>query len=934
VLLCLLLVPITPKLPATIASATANAAPARFGNLPGSQPALFIANVGQLDAGVRFQVRSQHSTLFLTDDAIWLTVVDPQTLAAPPQQRTGASSQPVAAGEPLRGITAPALRGVNLKLSFVGSNTHLQLEPFARSATHFSFFRGDQASWRADVPVWGGVRYRNLYPGIDLELSGAHGQIEQRLYARPEADLSVVRLRVDGAEAQTIASDFLRLQTAAGEVALPLLQVQSDDAMSVGSSRPEPEIDGTNVRAPFARSNTAASAPAAQNALGIGYSTLFGGTFDDTAADLAVGSDGAAYITGSTFSPDFPTTPGAFDESCGNDEDQTCNYDGKFYYYDTIVTKLNPTGTERVYATFIGGQNGEFGNSIAIDASGAAYITGKTFSPDFPTTARAFDRNCGADGTCSYDSTSGYFADGFVAKLNPTGTSLSYATFLGDLNDDWGNAIVVDSAGAAYITGVTHSPDFPTTTGAFDRNCGTDGTCSYDSSANTVRPDAFITKLNPAGTAPIYSTFLGGSNNDRGFDIAVDQSGEAYLTGNTISDDLPTTVGAYDRACGTDDTCDFDGNDTVYYDAFVAKINVAGTALVYATYLGGKGGDGGFAITLDQAKAAYITGYTFSLSGFPSLPNSFDPSFNGLKDAFVTKLDPAGTALIYSTFLGGSDSDDGRNIVVDSGGSAYITGLTFSTNFPTTQNGYDASFNGADDAFVAQLDPAGTQMTYSTFLGGESADEGYGIGLGSDNNLYVGGLTSSANFPITTGAVYTKATCGSEPSTHACYDIFVVRLASVSAAPEHTRVFLPLSMRLTAIAPDPLCDAYEPNNSRVNSSTPLDLGTTITAKICQKEGLAQPDNLYQDNYRVSTPQPRPLQIKLALPQSLVVHVALAVYDAQALVNPINGCYIDEVRATPFTLNCKIPDAGAYVVRLYSWDGFSEDTQPYTLLVTQ
>jgi hypothetical protein len=272
---------------------------------------------------------------------------------------------------------------------------------------------------------------------------------------------------------------------------------------------------------------------------------------------------------------------------------------------------------------------------------------------------------------------------------------------------------------------------------------------------------------------------------------------------------------------------------------------------------------------------------------------------------------------------------------VDSGGNAYIAGLTFSTNFPTTPDAYDATFNGADDAFVAQLDPAGTQLAYSTLLGGDSTDEAYGIGLGTDNSVYVAGLTSSANFPVTTGAVYTEATCGSEPSTHACYDNFVVKLATVSTAPEHTRVFLPLSMRLTAIAPpDPLCDEYEPNNSRVNSSTPLNLGATITAKVCRKEGLAVPDTLYQDNYRVSTSQSRPLHVKLTLPQSLLVHIALAVYDSEALVSPINGCYIDEVKTTPLTLNCKIPDAGAYVVRIYSWDGFVEEVQPYTLLVTQ
>ena len=164
----------------------------------------------------------------------------------------------------------------------------------------------------------------------------------------------------------------------------------------------------------------------------------------------------------------------------------------------------------------------------------------------------------------------------------------------------------------------------------------------------------------------------------------------------------------------------------------------------------------------------------------------------------------------------------------------------------------------------------------------------------------------------------------------------MVKLAPVvGPAPENTRVFLPLAIRLTFIAPpDPLCDQYEPNNSRVNSSTPINIGTTITAKVCQKEGLPTPDTLYQDNYRVTTTQVRPLQIRLVLPQSLLVHIALAVYDTEALANPITGCYIDEVRTTPFTLNCKIPDAGAYIVRLYSWDGVVENTQPYTLLVTQ
>jgi hypothetical protein len=312
-----------------------------------------------------------------------------------------------------------------------------------------------------------------------------------------------------------------------------------------------------------------------------------------------------------------------------------------------------------------------------------------------------------------------------------------------------------------------------------------------------------------------------------------------------------------------------------------------------------------------------------------------------VKDGFVAKLNPEGSALSYATLLGGSESDDGRSIVVDSGGNAYIAGLTYSGNFPTTPDAHDGSFNGDDDAVVVKLDPAGTQLIYSTYLGGDSTDESYGIGLDGNGNVYTAGLTSSANFPITTGAVYTTGTCGSAgASDHACYDAFVTKLMPlVGPAPQNTTMFLPLAVRLTYIAPpDPLCDQYEPNNSRYTSATPIDLGATITAKICQKEGLPSVDELYQDNYRVSTASHRPLQVKLTLPQSLVTQVALVVYDSGAPKDPIGGCYIDEVKTTPFTLNCNVPNVGTststYVVRIYSWRKVFDNAQTYTLVVTQ
>jgi hypothetical protein len=288
--------------------------------------------------------------------------------------------------------------------------------------------------------------------------------------------------------------------------------------------------------------------------------------------------------------------------------------------------------------------------------------------------------------------------------------------------------------------------------------------------------------------------------------------------------------------------------------------------------------------------------------------------------------------------LGGGDIDDGRSIVVDGGGNAYIAGLTFSDNFPTSPDGHDATFNGGDDAYVAKIDPTGAQLAYSTFLGGESTDEAYAIGLDANGGVYVAGLTSSPDFPVTTGAPYTPGNCISDTDTYACYDTFVTKLVPVvGQAPQNTRMYLAMALYTPYVPPpvDPLCDEFEPNNSRHTSPSSINLGTTITAKICQKEGLPQVDPYSEDNYRIRTAQARPLQVRLTLPPSLLNHIALLVYDSKALTNHLPGCYIDIVKTTPYTMNCPLPaEAGAYVVRLYSDQNIFDNTQPYTLVVTQ
>jgi len=331
------------------------------------------------------------------------------------------------------------------------------------------------------------------------------------------------------------------------------------------------------------------------------------------------------------------------------------------------VSKLNAAGTALAYSTFLGGSDWDVGYGIAVDGAGQAYVTGDTGSTDFPTTPGAWDT--------TYNG-----LDVFVSKLNTAGTALAYSTFLGGSNSDQGFGIAVDGAGRAYVTGDTYSSDFPTTVGAWDRT------------HNGGTYDAFVSKLNAAGTALAYSTFLGGSDWDWGNDIAVDGAGQAFITGGTDSTGFPTTAGAWDRT--------YNGGT---YDAFVSKLNGAGTALLYSTFLGGNDYDWGPAIAVDGAGQAYVTGMTGSID-FPTTAGTWDTIYNGSTyDAFVSKLNAAGTALAYSTFLGGSNWDYGFGIAVDGAGQAYVTGWTSSTDFPTTPGAFDTTHNGTTDVFVSKL---------------------------------------------------------------------------------------------------------------------------------------------------------------------------------------------------------------------------------------
>lgn len=304
------------------------------------------------------------------------------------------------------------------------------------------------------MPVWGGLRYTDLYPGIDLEITGEKGQMVERVVARANADLNAVRLRVDGADKIALEGERLIMSSGAGKYTMPLLEVDSSSNAKLSPST----VSGDQVSSPFTKSPISLQKSAFSNTSSLIYGTFLGGGSDDHGYGIAVDSSGVAYVTGHTESTNFPTTPGAFD---------TTSNSGYFGGTDAFVVKLNVAGSAPTYATFLGGSENDQGSGIAVDSTGAAYVTGGTLSPDFPTTQGAFDTACGTDGNCNFDGTN-HYADVFLAKLNGAGSALTYATFLGGSDEEYGYGISTDSSGAAYITGLTHSSDFPTTPGAFD----------------------------------------------------------------------------------------------------------------------------------------------------------------------------------------------------------------------------------------------------------------------------------------------------------------------------------------------------------------------------------------------------------------------------------------------------------------------------------
>ena len=651
-------------------------------------PLSFVPNAGQMDARVRYSAQSGgRSFYFTTREAVF--------------------------------SFAAKSEGLVLRLAFLGGNPQTVITGRMPETGRVHYLIGnDPAKWHRDLPTYGEVIYRDLWPGIDLLFRSENGQLNYEFLLRPGARVRDIRLAYRGAESLSLDTDSnLIIHNSLG---------------SITDTRPVTYqlIDGRRVpvKSRFVLRHRGSSKTTYGFAVGdydrrrelvldpgLVYSTYLGGTGDDGANAIAVDSCGQAYIAGWTYSPtNFPTTSGAFQRANKGSE-------------DTFVTKLNSSGSALIYSTYLGGTSDEpyWSASIAVDSDGHAYVAGTTLSPDFPTTPGAFQTSLKG------------FSNAFVTKLNRDGSNLVYSTYLGGRTYDgayYSDAIVVDRQGNAYVTGFADSPNFPTTPGA------------YQTSLKGPE-NAFVTKLNDDGTGLVYSTYLGGSIDDVATGIAIDRDGEAYITGYTYSMDFPTRNPYQPTNRGT-------------ANAFVTELNTSGTALVYSTYLGGTGFDAGAAISVDSSGAAYVVGDAGS-TDFPTTPGAFQTTYGGgFDDVFVAKLNRSGNALVYSTYVGGAVDDYANAIAVDSAGQAYVTGFTNSANFPTTPGAYDTTYNGDvvpapffyGDAFVTKLNKDGSALIYSTYLGGKGDDLGLGIAFDRARKVYVTGSTNSPDFPTTSGA--------------------------------------------------------------------------------------------------------------------------------------------------------------------------------------
>lgn len=558
-------------------------------------------------------------------------------------------------------------------------------------AGRVNFLLGDDPdTWRTGLPTFGAIRYREIYPGIDLIYTSEGGSLKSEFVVSPGADPCAIRFRWSGARSIRIEQGALVVATRAGEFrerAPVLYQEEVNGARREVAGGFRLFDDGTVgfLVGPYEKSLALHIDPE------LDFSTFLGGASIDYATALAVDSSGRVLVAGWTDSTNFPVV-NAFRSRGGG--------------VDAFLVRYNAAGTAIEFATYLGGSGDDRAFAVAVDALGQPVLTGYTSSTNFPV-LNAFQ------GTLAGG------RDAFVAKLNASGTGLVFSTYLGGAGQDEGRAVAVDASGNVYVGGATYSSNFPTLSAFQTMNAG--------------GQDGFLAKFS-AGGSRLYSTLLGGQSDDRVNAVAVDASGQLYAAGATASANFPVVAGAFQPVSG--------GGQ----DAFVTKVSAAGNQLVYSTYLGGSGSvpEEALAIALDSTGTAYVAGVTSS-TNFP-VANAFQSTNRGGADAFVARLNAAGSGLLFSSYYGGGGTDYAYGIALDQAGIIHLAGQTSSVNL-TLIDPLQSANAGLQDAFVAQLNPSGRSLIWASYLGGSAADGATALAVDSSGMIHLAGVTQSSNFP-------------------------------------------------------------------------------------------------------------------------------------------------------------------------------------------
>jgi hypothetical protein len=675
----------------------------------GKFPLYFIFNKGQVNQKAQFYAKASRYTLWLTKEGLVFDSVKKKPVKAEAKEKFHISRHLSEHSKYDRDVS---------RLMFIGANKEPEIVPVKETALKVNYFKGnDRSKWNCDVPTSQAVLYKNLYKNIDLKVYGIEKQIEYDWIIKPGGNPEDIIVEYKNVKGTRIDEEGnLLIETDFGELIhkRPVSYQQKDNIkyeVNAEFKKIKEHTYGFEV-GKYDKNRTLIIDPVV-----LAYSSYLGGEGGDYGIGIAVDNSSNAYVTGYTFSTGFPTlNPYQIDQG----------------FVDVFVTKIDTTKkgiSSLVYSSYLGGGDYDTGTGVAVDNNGHAYVTGYTHSDDFPTLN-------------PYQTDQG-LADVFVTKIDTTKSGISsliYSTYLGGTKREMARGIAADSSGHAYVAGVTHSDNFPT----LNAYMASRGSITYRC--------AFVTKLDTTKSGVsslIYSTYLGGELGAEGNGIDIDSNGNAYVTGTTRSDDFPTL----------NEYMTYNLHTSVSQDVFVTKIDttkIGTSSLIYSTYLGGKFEDVGLGIAVDNSGNAYVTGNTNSID-FPVFRFFQDyPAFGmiGMPSAFVSRIDTTksgSSSLIYSTYLSGMGDDFGCEIAADNNGNAYVTGYTNSEDFPILNEFQLLKGSAfASDAFITKIDTNQEGMSsliYSTFLGGTNAERGYDIAIDSNGNAYVTGFTKSVDFP-------------------------------------------------------------------------------------------------------------------------------------------------------------------------------------------